>query len=129
MLDNLLQRGAGLHLLRCEVVDFGIPAVAQHEPVLGVEHRQALHDVVECRIELVILRPQLLLFELEQLVLLFELIVQPLQLRFTMVELGQRGRLLSVAMVLSPLTSCSRRASSRTMQGRRATDRVDYARC
>ena len=42
----------GLHLLRSEPVDFGVAAVAQHQAVLGVEHRQALDDVVERRIEL-----------------------------------------------------------------------------
>ena len=41
-----------------------------HEPLLGIEHGQALHHVVERRIELQVLRLQLLLLLLEQLVLL-----------------------------------------------------------
>ena len=127
MLDNLLQRGAGLHLRRGKVVDFGISVVAQHEPMLGIEHRQALDDVVECCIELVILRPQLFLFELEQFVLLLELFVEPLQLGFPIVEFGQRGRPLGGCNASFAVDVLLVKDFVPTMRGRRAADRVGNA--
>ena len=45
---------------------------------VGIEHREALHHVVERRVELDILRLEPLLLRLQQLVLLLELLVEPL---------------------------------------------------
>ena len=88
--DDLLKSGAGLHLRRRKPIDLGVAAVGQHEPVLGIEHRQALDDVVQRRIELVVLRAKLLFFQLQQFVLLLELGEEPLPFALAVVELDQR---------------------------------------
>ena len=81
----------------------------------------------ECRIELVILRPQLLLFELEQFVLLLELVVEPLQLGFPIVEFGQRGRPLGGCNASFAVDVLLVKDFVPTMRGRRAADRVGNA--
>ena len=55
ILQDLAHIGAGPHLLGREAVHLRIERVANHEPLLAVEHGQALRHVVHGRIELRVL--------------------------------------------------------------------------
>ena len=69
ILEDLPQRGAGRNLLGGQPVHLGIAAVADDEPLLGVEHGQALQHVVHCRIELLVALIEFMLALLQELVL------------------------------------------------------------
>ena len=71
-----LARGAGPHLLGRQAVHFRVAPVADDQPQIGIEHGEALRHVVEGRVELQVLRSELLLLRAEQLVLALQLAVE-----------------------------------------------------
>ena len=57
--ENLAQRCAGPHLLGRQAIHLGIPAVGDHEPLVGVEHAQPLRHVLQRGVQQHVLRAQL----------------------------------------------------------------------
>jgi hypothetical protein len=65
MIEDLLKRRAGPRQLGRQPVDARVALVANYQPLLGVEHGEALGHVVEGRVEAQVLPPQFLLTLLE----------------------------------------------------------------
>ena len=59
--EDLPHGRAGLHLLRRQPVHLGVALVADDQPLLAVEHGEALRHVVQGGVELLVLVLQLLL--------------------------------------------------------------------
>ena len=85
VLDNLAQMGAGFHLRGRQVVELGVAIVGDYDAQVGIEHGKALHHVVECRIQLQVLRLDFLLMLLQQQMLPLQLGAELLPLRDVLV--------------------------------------------
>ena len=86
LLDDVAQVGAWLHLVRRQVVERRITIVGDDDAHVGIEHGEPLHHVVERHIELDVLRLEPFLLRLQQLMLLPELLVEPLTRRYVLVR-------------------------------------------
>ena len=81
MSNDLKQRCPKRHLVGGELIDFRIAAIAEDKPLVGIEHGKPLCDVVQCRVQLDILGPQLLFLHFQQVVLLLEACIEIFDLR------------------------------------------------
>ena len=81
MSNDLKQRCPKRHLVGGELIDFRIAAIAEDKPLVGIEHGKPLCDVVQCRVQLDILGPQLLFLHFQQVVLLLEACIESFDLR------------------------------------------------
>ena len=79
-LQDLAQCRAGSYLLRRQPIHLRIAVVGNDDALIGIEHGQALHHIVEGCVELQVLHAQLLFMLLEQAVLLLELSMELLAL-------------------------------------------------
>jgi hypothetical protein len=51
MIENLPQRGSGLHQLERKIEHLGVAMIAQDQPLHAVEHAEALRHVVDRGVE------------------------------------------------------------------------------
>ena len=79
VVEDLPHRRAGLHLLGRQPVHLGVAPVAHDQPLLGIEHGDALQHVLQRRVELDVLRLELVLALPQQIVLVLQLAVGMLE--------------------------------------------------